>query len=55
MNNSFIPAEVSCNVEEVFDGKEKSVIKVENTGSIDTYVRVRLVYIWLTPPTEKLR
>lgn len=47
VNNSFIPAEVSCNVDETFDGKEKSVIKVENTGSIDAYIRVRLVSYWV--------
>lgn len=46
-NNLFTPAKVSCEVSEAFDGVEKSSIKVENTGNIDAYLRVRLVSYWV--------
>lgn len=46
-DNQFTPAEVSCKVEEAFDGEKKSSIKVLNTGNIDAYLRVRLVSYWV--------
>lgn len=46
-NNQFIPAKVSCEVEEAFDGAEKSSIKVKNTGNIDAYLRVSFVSYWV--------
>lgn len=47
--NNFVPAKVTCKVEEVFDeaaGIKKSV-KAQNTGNIDAYLRVRLVSYWV--------
>ena len=44
--NNFIPGVVSCSIEEVFDGTEKSKITVTNTGNIDAYIRVKLVTYW---------
>lgn len=46
-NNEFIPANVSCKVVEEFDGKQKTSIKVQNTGNIDAYLRVRFVSYWV--------
>ena len=50
--NRFIPAQVTCTAHEVF-GKnaetnkdEKTSITIENTGNIDAYLRVRLVFHW---------
>lgn len=46
-NNKFVPANVSCQVVEAFDGVEKTSIQVQNTGNIDAYLRVRLVSYWV--------
>lgn len=46
-DNSFTPANVSCEVAEEFDGVQKKSIKVQNTGNIDAYLRVRLVSYWV--------
>lgn len=53
VKNTFVPAEVSCTVHEKLDGKditesaakggEKSDIRVENTGKVKEYLRVRMV------------
>ena len=47
VTNTLVPAEVSCEVIEAFDGTNKSSIKVRNTGNIAAYVRVRLVSYWV--------
>lgn len=49
VDNQFTPAEVSCKVQEVTDSPltEKSSIKVQNTGTIDAYLRVRFVTYWV--------
>ncbi len=51
--NTFVPAQVSCTVHERLDGaevtdlsavgSEKSDIRVQNTGNVQAYLRVRLV------------
>lgn len=41
--NTFQFVEVSCEVEEVFDGQQKTSIKVQNTGDTDAFIRVKLV------------
>lgn len=46
VSNAFTPAKVDCSVNEVFDGTEKSGITVTNTGNVDAYIRVRLVFHW---------
>ena len=45
--NSLVPAKVSCAVQEEFNSEQKSSIKIENTGNIDSYLRVRLVSYWV--------
>lgn len=47
VKNDFIPASVTCEVAEAFNGSVKSSIKVKNTGNIDAYLRVRLVSYWV--------
>ena len=47
VQNTLIPARVSCEVLETFDGVHKSSIRVKNTGDIAAYVRVRLVSYWV--------
>ena len=46
VNLTYVPAKLSCVVEEVFDGTTKSVIQVKNTSNTDVYIRVRLVTYW---------
>lgn len=41
--NEFVPAKVSCLVEENFQDGVKSDVKVRNTGNIDAYIRVTVV------------
>lgn len=47
--NQLVPAQVSCSVREVTDEdvKEKTSIKIENTGNIDSYLRVRFISYWV--------
>lgn len=57
VNNKFKAATVSCKVHEMLDGKEiteginygnqKHSIKVENTGDIKSYIRVKIVSYWV--------
>lgn len=42
-SNEFIPAKVSCMVEEDFADGVKSNVKVQNTGNIDAYIRATVV------------
>lgn len=44
--NNFVPGKVTCDIEEAFNGITKSSIKVKNTGNVDAYIRVRLVFHW---------
>ncbi|MDO5044763.1 MAG: hypothetical protein Q4E22_05675 [Coriobacteriia bacterium] len=41
--NTFLPAQVSCEVIEVFDGRYKTNVNVQNTSDTDAYIRVKLV------------
>ena len=43
VTNTFTPAEVSCAVEEDFDGTTKSNVNVQNTSDVPAYLRVKLV------------
>ncbi|MBO5914125.1 MAG: hypothetical protein J6Q72_02155 [Clostridia bacterium] len=47
IDNEFTPAHVSCKVVEEFDGVQKTSIKIQNTGNIESYLRVRLVSYWV--------
>ena len=41
--NTFNPSQVTCSVEENFDGKAKTNVNVRNTGDIPAFIRVKLV------------
>lgn len=43
LTNEFVPAKVSCIVEETFADGVKSDVKVRNTGNIDAYIRAAVV------------
>ena len=41
--NDFIPAKVTCAVEEQFADGVKSDVKIRNTGNVDAYIRAAVV------------
>ena len=43
ITNTFTPSNVTCRVDENFDGKVKTNVNVTNTGDIYAFVRVKLV------------
>ena len=45
IQNTFLPTKVTCKVTESFNGStgEKSDVNVENTGTINAFIRVKLV------------
>lgn len=45
-NNEFVPAVVDCKVVETFVESKKTSVKVENTGNIRSYIRLRVVTYW---------
>ena len=45
-NNEFVPAVVDCKVVETFEENKKTSVKVENTGNIESYIRLRVVTYW---------
>lgn len=47
IENVFTYAQVSCAVDEKFDGTTKSDVRIQNTGNIDAYIRATYVANWL--------
>lgn len=45
--NVFTPGEVTCEVEENFDGTVKTNVAVTNTGNTDAYIRAAVVATWV--------
>lgn len=43
VENTFTPAQVSCEVTETFDGTTKTNVNVKNTSDTDAFLRVRLI------------
>ena len=52
LNNQFAPAKVSCEVVESYTHPTKDSIKIQNTGNIDAYLRLRLVTYWVNGDGE---
>ena len=52
--NTFVPASVSCQVEEVFDGNVKENVSVRNTGNISAYIRAIVIVNWVEEETGKI-
>lgn len=48
VKNEFVPAEVSCEVVETFDGETKSDVTIKNTGKTDSYIRAAIVVTWMS-------
>ena len=44
--NTFLPEQVTCKIDETFDGTTKSNITVTNTSKIPVYIRVALIPFW---------
>ena len=47
ITNTFEYAQVTCKVEEKFDGTTKSNVQIKNTGNIPAYIRATYVVNWL--------
>lgn len=45
--NVFIPAKVTCEVKEQFNGTQKSSITIQNTGNTAAYLRLHLISYWV--------
>lgn len=54
VDNTFIPAEVTCDVIETFDETSgtKSSVQVKNTGNIPSYIRLRIVSYYVDSEGE---
>ena len=50
LTNTFVPAKVTCAVEEDFTegGTEKKDVRIQNTGTTDAYIRAMIVANWCT-------
>lgn len=46
IENTFTPSKAGTEIEEEFDGKVKTDVKVKNTGDIDAYIRATVVITW---------
>ena len=44
--NTFVPAQVSCEISESFENNVKKDVKVQNTGNTDAYIRAAIVVNW---------
>ena len=60
LENTFVPARVTCEVEESFSNGVKSDVKVRNTGDVNAYIRATVVAtfvsddnkVYSNPPVE---
>ena len=43
VTNEFVPAKVTCQVEETFESGVKSDVTIRNTGNIDAYIRAAVI------------
>lgn len=54
VTNTFEPGIVSCAVEETFNGVKKENVKVQNTGNVPVYIRVKLLPYWYDQTEDKV-
>lgn len=47
VTNRFEPVEVTCRVEESFDGNVKQDVRIRNTGDIHAFIRATVVAVWV--------
>jgi len=49
VDNAFTPSEVTCAVDEDFNGKTKEDVRIQNTGDVDAYIRAKVILNWVDP------
>lgn len=54
VENTFLPTEVTCVINEEFNGVTKKNVTVTNTGDIDAYLRAAIVVNWVNDKGEVL-
>lgn len=47
VSNELIMPEVSCVINETFNGQEKKSVTVKNTSDIKAYIRVKIIHHWV--------
>ena len=57
LTNTFVPAKVTCKVDENFteDGTEKKDVRIQNTGTTDAYIRAMIVANWCTADSKVVK
>lgn len=46
LQNTFTPGNISCEVNETFNGNVKNDVTVKNTGNADAYMRAEIIVTW---------
>lgn len=46
VENTFVPGNVSVEVQENFNNTEKKDVQIRNTGNVDAYIRVAIIPTW---------
>ncbi len=54
VKNEFTPANVSCSVEENFNGDVKQDVKIRNTGNVPAYIRATVLVNWVSVSDGKV-
>ena len=54
MPNEFVPAKVTCAVEETFSDGVKSDVMIRNTGNVDAYIRACVVITFVSNESKVL-
>lgn len=47
LKNTFHPTEITCDIEEKFDGKLKENVQIRNTGTAPAYIRASVMATWV--------
>lgn len=47
VSNEMVIPEVTCLIDEEFNGQKKTSITVQNTGDIKAYIRVKIIHHWV--------
>ena len=57
LTNTFVPAKVTCKVDENFTegGTEKKDVRIQNTGTTDAYIRAMIVANWCTADNKVVK
>lgn len=55
LTNTFVPAKVTCAVNETFENNVKSNVSIQNTGTTDAYIRAMIVANWCTADSKVVK